>query len=92
MNERRGLKRTSVKAGALLYFGARGVFAGMVCDISVAGAKIQLGRLAIPKRFALSFDNFLTVRQCRLVWKRDGFAGVTFEPSTGFAKKRPRQL
>jgi PilZ domain len=84
MTERRGAKRRPLKASALVYFGRkRGVFAGLVCDMSDTGAKIQLGRLAIPKRFALSFDNFLTVRQCRLVWKRDGLAGIAFEPSTG---------
>ena len=87
MIERRRAKRISMNVGALVDFGGkRGVFAGMLCDLSEAGAKIQLGRLPIPKRFVLSFDHFLTVRRCRLVWRGAGFAGVAFESPKGLVK------
>jgi hypothetical protein len=87
MNERRMAERIPVATGALVYFGLkRGVFAGMVCNMTEFGAKIQFGGLPIPKRFALSFDNFATVRRCRVAWKKGGFAGVAFEET---AAKRP---
>jgi hypothetical protein len=89
MIERRRNKRASSKAGVLVNFGLeRGVFAGMTRDVSEAGAKIQLGKLAAPKRFAMSFNNFSTVRQCRTVWQGDGFVGVAFEPSRRWRKNQ----
>jgi hypothetical protein len=78
--ERRSVQRTQTNLGVLLYFGSnRGVFAGMVHDISEAGVKIQLGDLAIPRRCSLSFDNFFTVRQCRKIWSKGGYTGLAFE-------------
>jgi hypothetical protein len=81
VNDRRLAQRAPVTTGALVNFGQkRGVFAGMVCDMTHFGARIQFGGLTIPTRFVLSFDNFLTTRQCRVAWKRRGFVGVSFEP------------
>jgi PilZ domain len=78
--ERRAAPRTKTTTGVLVYFGSdRGVFAGMVLDISAGGAKIQLGELQAPRRYSLSYDNFLTVRQCRRIWKKDGYTGLAFE-------------
>jgi hypothetical protein len=33
----------------------------------------------LPPNFALSFDNFRSVRKCRLIWRRDDFTGIAFE-------------
>ena len=84
--ERRKARRTHTAQGVLVYFGPnRGVFAGMVCDLSEAGAKIQLGSLALPRRCSLSSDNFLTVHQCRKIWSKGGYAGVAFEGEAEFS-------
>jgi hypothetical protein len=68
-----------VTAGAPVDFGRkRGVFAGMVCDLSAAGAKIQLGRLPIPND-SRCHDNFLTFVNATWSGKALGFAGVAFD-------------
>ena len=33
----------------------------------------------LPLTFELSFDNFHTVRKCRLIWRDGDFVGVAFE-------------
>jgi hypothetical protein len=44
------------------------------------GAGIRAQDLKIlPLSFALSFDNFRTVRMCRLIWRQGDFLGVAFE-------------
>jgi hypothetical protein len=78
--ERRSVGRTAISKGALLFFSAqRGVFACEVCDITDVGAKIRLRLGILPPNFELSFDNFHTVRKCRLIWRRDDFIGTAFE-------------
>ena len=79
-NERRSVGRMAVSKGGLLFFSAqRGVFACEVCDISNAGAKIRLKLGILPPNFGLSFDNFRTIRKCRLTWRRGDFIGIVFE-------------
>jgi len=51
----------------------------MVRDISDRGARIQLGRLTIPRRFDLTFDNFSTVQPCRVIWRDDQYVGAVFD-------------
>ena len=79
--ERRSVGRTAASNGALLFFSAqRGVFACEVQDVSNAGAQIRLSGLnVLPPNFELSFDNFRTVRKCRLVWRRHDLIGIAFE-------------
>jgi hypothetical protein len=43
------------------------------------GAGIRLRDLLAPLDFELSFDNFRTVRKCRLMWRDGDFSGVAFE-------------
>jgi len=73
--------RTAASKGALLFFsGQRGVFACEVQDVTNAGAQIRLSGLnVLPPNFELSFDNFRTVRKCRLIWRRGDFIGIAFE-------------
>jgi hypothetical protein len=79
--ERRAIGRTRINRNALLFFrGQTGVFSCCVRDVTNSGAGIRLERLnVLPVEFDLSFDNFRTVRKCRLVWRETDFVGVAFE-------------
>ena len=79
--ERRSVGRTAASKGGLLFFSAqRGVFACEVQDVTNAGAQIRLSGLnVLPPNFELSFDNFRTVRKCRLIWRRGDLIGIAFE-------------
>jgi hypothetical protein len=81
MTDRRSTGRTKITKGALLFFGENGgVYACTVHDVTNSGAGIQLqGLKLIPLEFALSFDNFRSVRMCRLVWRKGDIFGATFE-------------
>jgi hypothetical protein len=51
-----------------------------VTDITNVGACICTQDLpAMPLNFELSFDNFRTTRNCRLIWRKHDFVGVAFE-------------
>jgi hypothetical protein len=81
MNDRRSIGRTKISKGALLFFsGQTGARSCGVADITNVGAGIRTQDLPVlPLNFELSFDNFRTVRKCRLI-RRDGdFVGVAFE-------------
>ena len=79
--ERRSMGRTRINRNALLFFrGQTGVFSCCVRDVTNPGAGIRLERLnVLPLEFDLSFDNFRTVRECRLVWRKNDFVGVTLK-------------
>src|SRR4051812_43154419 len=79
--ERRSTARTTIFKGALLFFsGQNGVRACTVKDTTNVGACIRLRDLAaVPLDFELSFDNFRTVRKCRLIWRDGDFVGVVFK-------------
>jgi hypothetical protein len=44
-----------------------------------AMSQISVQAKVVPLDFALSFDNFRTVRMCRLIWRQGDFLGVAFE-------------
>ena len=79
--ERRVVGRTLINRGVLLHFaGCDGVHGCCVRDVTNLGAGIRLNGLNIvPSEFGVSFDNFRTMRRCRLIWRNGDFAGVTFE-------------
>ena len=80
MIERRASGRVPVARGALIHCGnGRGVFAGMVRDVSDGGVRIQLGRLKIPRRFNLSFDSSPGVQPCRAIWRNNAYVGAAFD-------------
>jgi hypothetical protein len=81
MDERRSVGRTRIAKGALLFFsGQVGVRSCGVTDITNRGARIRTRDLALlPLNFDLSFDNFRTIRRCRLIWRDGDFLGVTFD-------------
>lgn len=79
--ERRSIGRTKIARGALLFLHEKiGVHTCTVRDVSNLGAGIRAQDLTVvPLDFALSFDNFRTVRMCRLIWRQGEFFGVAFE-------------
>jgi hypothetical protein len=79
--ERRSVGRTVIDRNALLFFtGQTGVFSCCVRDVTNHGAGIRLeGLNVLPVDFDLSFDNFRTVRKCRLIWRDGDFVGVAFK-------------
>jgi hypothetical protein len=81
LSERRSKKRTTINHGALLFFaGHTGVYSCCVRNVTNDGAGIRLAGLNIvPSEFDISFDNFRTMRRCRLIWRDGDFVGVTFE-------------
>ena len=79
--ERRYVARTTIAKDALLFFDAqRGVLTCRVQDVTNSGAGIELHSLNIlPLNFELSFDNFHTIRECRVIWRQGDFVGVAFQ-------------
>ena len=79
--ERRVIGRTRINRNAQLFFNGRaGVFSCCVRDVTNSGAGVRLEVLhVLPTEFDLYFDNFRTVRKCRLVWRESDFIGVEFE-------------
>ena len=80
-NDRRAVGRAGIEKGALLFYkgqiGARGC---NVIDISDGGARLRTHNLSVlPNTFELTFDNFSTIRWCRLIWRDGDFLGVAFE-------------
>jgi hypothetical protein len=78
--ERRAAGRTLINRNVLLHYaGCDCVRACCVRDVTNLGAGIRLHGLNIaPSEFGISFDNFHTMRLCRLIWRDGDFVGVTF--------------
>jgi hypothetical protein len=76
--DRRLVGRTRINRNALLFFsGQVGVFSCVVRDVTNSGAGLRVERMPIiPINFDLSFDNFKTIRKCRLIWRNADFIGV----------------
>ena len=79
--ERRSIGRTKIAKGALLFFGGQaGVLSCTVRDVTNRGAGVRLEGLSVlPLEFDLSFDNFRTIRKCKMVWREGDFVGVQFD-------------
>jgi hypothetical protein len=79
--ERRSIGRTYINRNALMFVaGQAGVHSCCVRDATNHGAGIRLNGInVIPLEFDLSFDNFHTIRRCRLIWRDGDWVGVTFE-------------
>jgi hypothetical protein len=79
--ERRAVDRTTINRDVLMFFaGQQGVRACCVRNVTNHGAGLRLNVLSIvPSEFGISFDNFRTMRRCRLVWRDGDFVGVAFE-------------
>jgi hypothetical protein len=79
--ERRSIARTKIDKGALIFFNEKaGVYPCTVRDVTNVGAGIRGQNYQLmPIEFALSFDNFRTIRECRLIWRHGDFLGVAFQ-------------
>jgi hypothetical protein len=79
--ERRSIGRTKLAKSALLFFNRQtGVRSCGVTDITNAGARIRVHDMAVlPLTFEVTFDNFRTVRECRLIWRDGDFLGIAFQ-------------
>jgi hypothetical protein len=79
--DRRSTGRTKIAKGALLFFGQQaGVRSCTVTDITNTGAGLRTHDTAlIPLTFELSFDNFRTIRECRLIWRDGDYLGAAFQ-------------
>jgi hypothetical protein len=80
MFERRTIGRTKIFKSAKLFFNAQQEPTDCgVRDTTNVGVGIRIDGLnVIPVNFELSFDNFLTVRKCCLIWRHGDFIGAAF--------------
>ncbi|QHP69554.1 PilZ domain-containing protein [Bradyrhizobium sp. LCT2] len=78
--ERRRVTRKTVNQTVMIsLLGGATVTPCAMRNLSVLGAGILLEETPIPPtHFDLSFDEFRTSFACRVVWRRDAFAGVEF--------------
>jgi hypothetical protein len=79
--ERRAVGRTRINRDVLMFFaGQEPEHPCCVRDVTNQGAGLKLNGLNIvPSEFGISFDNFRTMRRCRLIWRDGDFVGVKFE-------------
>jgi hypothetical protein len=77
--ERRAVGRTTINRDVLIFFNGS-VHACCVRDVTNHGAGLRLNGVNIlPSDFDISFDNFRTMRPCRLIWRDGDFVGAAFE-------------
>lgn len=79
--EKRRAKRQPLYIAATIALGANRTLACALHDISETGARIETRRPeAVPDRFTLLLTpHGFPRRECRVVWRRQGLLGVTFE-------------
>ena len=79
--ERRAVGRTTINRDVLMFFtGQDRVHACCVRDVTNHGAGLRLNGLNIlSSEFGISFDNFRTMRRCRLIWRDGDFVGAASE-------------
>ena len=76
--DRRSAGRSIIGRGALLFFdGQPGTRGCSIVDFSHRGVKLRTHDLPVlPVFFKLTFDNFITVQKCRLIWRKGDFIGA----------------
>jgi hypothetical protein len=78
--ERRAIGRTKISIQANILFNKQQ--RSVICHVHDAtnnGARIQADNLRLlPLTFELSFDNFKTARDCRLIWRNANLLGIAF--------------
>ena len=79
--ERRAVARTKINRDVLMFFmGQDRVHPCCVRNVTNHGAGLRLnGVNIVPSDFGISFDNFRTMRRCRLIWPNGDFVGAAFE-------------
>ena len=79
--DRRSAGRSIIGRGALLFFdGQPGTRGCCIVDLSHRGVKLRTHELPVlPIIFKLTFDNFITIQNCRLIWRKGDSIGAAFE-------------
>jgi hypothetical protein len=79
--DRRAIGRTMINRDVSMFFwGQDLIHACRVRDVTNHGAGIRLNGLnLVPSEFGISFDNFRTMRQCRLIWRAGDSVSAAFE-------------
>ena len=79
MQDRRRFPRARCFKGAKILSPAQAAVACIVRNVSAEGAGLQLsGSVVLPATFDLCFDTGRRMRQCRVMWRRAGEAGIWF--------------
>lgn len=80
MEERRRLQRHAVlKSAKVVFNNQSSPIDCAVCNLTSDGACLNiLAKLHVPESFELSFDNFHTIRTCRVIWQETDRLGVSF--------------
>ena len=80
LRERRAYTRTKIDIQAKIIFSPeKGPLTCAVRDATNRGAGILADSIKLlTLSFELSFDNFRTVRDCRLIWRNGNLFGVAF--------------
>jgi hypothetical protein len=81
MRERRSVPRAKVFKGAKVILPGHPTVCCVVRDLSIQGAGLQFSSSAdLPAEFDLAFDTGHRLRQCRIAWRSQTNAGVSFAP------------
>lgn len=81
MSERRRFPRSNVFKSAKIIAPGQDKIACIVRNLSACGAGVQLaGGVDLPADFDLCFDTGQRLRHCRIVWRSQTEAGISFEP------------
>jgi len=80
MEERRRLQRNTVLKSAKIVFDSQSSLIDcIVYDLTSKGACLRLAHtMDAPESFEMSFDNFRSVRSCRVTWRQPDKLGVSF--------------
>jgi hypothetical protein len=79
MQERRKITRTRVLKGAKFLLGNSSVRDCVVCNLTNAGAGIEVpNTIELPEALDLAFNGSRSFRRCRLVWRKISKTGVEF--------------
>ena len=80
MPDRRSVARTKIQApGRVFVREAEKTLTCTVRDITDNGLGFEIAESApLQSEFDFSFDDFRTIRHCRLIWRHHRFAGALF--------------
>jgi hypothetical protein len=90
--ERRRLTRTKILHPGKILAQEETVYSCVVHNLTGVGACIELDFKIeqLPAAIAFSFDNFRTIRACKIVWREGHFAGIEFESSPELPQSQSR--
>jgi len=88
--EKRAIRRTKVlKTGKIVSMDYSLVASCTVRDLSPLGAKVDYtGQRAVPDSFQLLLKSDWSIRDAKVVWRRDGVIGVEFTSPARLAPPR----